>query len=101
MKLYNVKLLTITCEILAQQNVIDILHKHNVSGYTFYEVGGSGTKGIRGQGLQNEKNIKIEVILQEEKLYIILEEIARTLFSDYAIVTYVNDVGVIRMEKFS
>ena len=101
MKLYNVKLLTITCEILAQQNVIDLLHKYSISGYTLYEVSGSGAKGIRGQGFQNEKNVKIEVILQEEKLSDILEEIARTLFSDYAIITYVSDIGVIRMEKFS
>jgi nitrogen regulatory protein PII len=101
MKLYNVKLLTITCEILAQTNVIDILHKHHISGYTFYEVSGNGSKGIRGQGFQSEKNIKIEVILQEEKLSDVLEEIARTLFSDYTIITYVSDVGVVRIEKFS
>jgi nitrogen regulatory protein PII len=101
MKLYSVKLLTITCEILAQTNVIDILQKHGVSGYTFYEVGGNGSKGIRGQGFQSEKNIKIEVILQEKKLSDVLEEIARTLFSDYTIITYVSDVGVVRIEKFS
>ena len=101
MKLYNVKLLTITCEILAQTNIIDILQKHGVSGYTFYEVGGNGSKGIRGQGFQSEKNIKIEVILQEKKLSDVLEEIARTLFSDYTIITYVSDVGVVRIEKFS
>lgn len=101
MKLYDIKLLTIICEAPAQKNITDILEKNNISGYTFYEVGGNGSKGIRGQGLQNEKNIKLEVIMQEEKLYRILEEIARTLFSDYAIVTYVNDVGVIRIEKFS
>lgn len=101
MKFYSIKLLTIICEAPAQKNIIDILEKNNVSGYTFYEVGGNGSKGIRGQGLQNEKNVKLEVILQEETLYRILEEIARTLFSDYAIVTYVSDVGVVRMEKFS
>lgn len=101
MRLYDTKLLTIICEAPAQKNITDILENNNLSGYTFYEVGGNGSKGIRGQGLQNEKNIKLEVILQEEKLYRILEEIARTLFSDYAIVTYVNDVGVIRIEKFS
>ena len=56
MKLYNAKLLTITCEILAQKNVIDILNKHKVSGYTTYEVEGSGSRGIRGQGLKDEKN---------------------------------------------
>jgi len=95
------KLLTITCEILAQTNVIDILHKHHVSGYTFYEVSGNGSKGIRGQGFQNEKNVKIEVILQDKKLFDVLEEIARTMFSDYTIITYVSDIGVVRIEKFS
>ena len=95
------KLLTITCEILAQTNVIDILHKHHVSGYTFYEVSGNGSKGIRGQGFQNEKNVKIEVILQDKKLSDVLEEIARTMFPDYTIITYVSDIDVVRIEKFS
>jgi hypothetical protein len=50
MKLYPVKLLTITCEILAQQNIIDILSKHEITGYTIYEVNGNGARGLRGQG---------------------------------------------------
>lgn len=100
MKLYDVKLLTVTCEILAQKNVIDILTKHKITGYTFYEVEGNGARGLRGQGLKNEKNIKVEVIMQEEKLQSVVEEIARTLFSNFAIILYVSDVGVLRTEKF-
>ena len=100
MKLYNVKLLTVTCEILAQKNVIDILTKHNITGYTTYEVDGNGTKGLRGQGLKNEKNVKVEVIMQEDKLQDIVEEITRTMFSDYAIIVYVSDIGVVRPDKF-
>ena len=100
MKLYGVKLLTITCEILVQQNVIEVLNKHKVSGYTTYEVDGDGSKGIRGQGFKNEKNVKIEVVLSEQKLQDVVEEIARTFFSDYAIILYVSDVGVLRSEKF-
>ena len=100
MKLYNVKLLTITCEILAQENVIDILKKHEISGYTTYEVNGNGARGIRGQGLKTEKNVKVEVIMREEKLDGVVEEISRTLFANFAIVLYVSDVGVVRMEKF-
>ena len=46
MKLYNVKLLTVTCEILAQKNVIDILTKHKITGYTTYEVDGNGARGL-------------------------------------------------------
>ncbi len=100
MKLYNVKLLTITCEILAQENIMGILKKHEITGYTTYEVDGNGARGLRGQGLKTEKNVKVEVIMREEKLQDIVEEISRTLFANYAIVLYVSDVGVLRPEKF-
>jgi nitrogen regulatory protein PII len=100
MKLYDVKLLTITCEILAQENILEILKNHEITGYTKYEVDGNGSRGLRGQGLKNEKNIKIEIIIREEKLQDIVEEISRTLFANFAIVLYVSDVGVLRPEKF-
>ncbi|MFB5619757.1 MAG: P-II family nitrogen regulator [Nitrosopumilus sp.] len=100
MKLYGVKLLTITCEILAQKNIIEILNKHEITGYTTYEVEGNGARGIRGQGFKNEKNVKVEVIMHEEKLQDVVEEISRTLFANFAIVLYVSDIGVLRAEKF-
>jgi nitrogen regulatory protein PII len=100
MKLYDVKLLTITCEILAQKNIIEILKKHDINGYTSFEVGGNGSRGLRGHGLETEKNVKVEVIMHEEKLSGVIEEISRTMFADFAIVLYVSDVGVVRTEKF-
>ena len=100
MKLYNVKLLTITCEILAQKNILEILKNHKITGYTTYEVEGDGTRGLRGQGFKNEKNVKVEVIMHEEKLSDVIEEISRTLFANFAIVLYVSDIGVLRPEKF-
>ncbi|BDQ31414.1 hypothetical protein NZNM25_04120 [Nitrosopumilus zosterae] len=100
MKLYNVKLLTIVCEILAQKNILEILKNHEITGYTTYEVDGNGARGLRGQGFKNEKNVKVEVIMHEEKLSDVVEEISRTLFANFAIVLYVSDVGVVRTEKF-
>ncbi len=100
MKLYNIKLLTVTCEILAQKNIIEILKKHDITGYTTYEVEGNGARGLRGQGLKNEKNVKVEVIMREDKLSDIVEEISRTMFANFAIVLYVSDIGVVRTEKF-
>ena len=100
MKLYTVKLLTITCEILVQKNIIEILKKHKITGYTTYEVNGNGARGLRGQGLKTEKNVKVEVILREEKLSDVIEEISRTLFANFALVLYVSDVQVVRTEKF-
>ncbi len=100
MKLYNIKLLTVTCEILAQKNIIEILKKHDITGYTTYEVEGNGARGLRGQGLKNEKNVKVEVIMREDKLSDIVEEISRTMFANFALVLYVSDVSVVRTEKF-
>ena len=100
MKLYTVKLLTVTCEILAQKNIIEILKKHEITGYTTYEVNGNGARGIRGQGFKSEKNVKVEVIMREEKLQDVVEEISRTMFANFAIVLYVSDVSVVRIEKF-
>jgi len=100
MKLYNVKLLTVTCEILAQKNIIEILKKHKITGYTTYEVEGNGDRGLRGQGFKNEKNVKVEVIMREDKLSDIVEEISRTMFANFALVLYVSDVSVVRTEKF-
>ena len=45
MKLYNIKLLTVTGEILAQKNIIEILKKHDITGYTTYEVEVKGARG--------------------------------------------------------
>lgn len=86
---------------MAQNHVKDILKKHKITGYTSYEVGGMGDKGLRGQGLPEEKNVKIEVVLTEDSAQKVVEEVSRTLFADYAIILYLSDVQVARMEKFS
>ncbi len=100
MRLYNIKLLTITCEIMAQNLVKGILKRHKITGYTSYEVGGMGDSGLRGQGLPEEKNVKIEVVLTEQSAEKVIEELTRTMFSDYAVIFYLSDVQVARMEKF-
>ena len=101
MRFHRAKMLSVTCEILARKSVIEILERHGIKSYTTYDVDGSGSSGIRGRGLQNEKNAKVEVITGDEnRLHDAAEEISRTLFADYAIVLYVSDVGVLRPEKF-
>ena len=85
---------------LNNKKIIEILKKHEITGYTTYEVEGNGARGLRGQGFKNEKNVKVEIIMREDKLSDIVEEISRTMFANFAIVLYVSDVGVVRTEKF-
>jgi len=100
MKLYDMKLLTIICEILLNKKISEILQHHNVTGYTSYEVSGKGDSGMRGHGLPEEKNLKIEIILRQETAEKIIEDIIKTLFSDYSLVFYMTDIKVARTEKF-
>lgn len=58
-----------------------------------------GDSGLR-RGLPEEKNVMIKVGVTEQSAEKIVEEISRTLFSDYAIIVYLSDVQVARMEKF-
>jgi len=99
MKLYDMKLLTVICEILVQKKIIEILDKNNILGYTISEVGGRGDTGLRGIGIPEEKNVKIEVILRPETAEKIIEEVT-ILFADYTLLIHLADTKVVRMEKF-
>ncbi len=101
MRLFPAKLLMVTCEVLAKPGVVGILDKHGVSGYTSYEVDGRGSRGTRGQGLSGDRNVRIDVVLSEARCGDVVEELARTMFSDYAMIVNVCDTGVVRPEKFS
>ena len=85
---------------LHKKILLIFLKKHEITGYTTYEVEGNGARGLRGHGLQTEKNVKVEVIMREDKLSDVIEVISRTLFADFALVLYVSDISVVRTEKF-
>jgi nitrogen regulatory protein PII len=100
MKLFNEKLLTIVCEVLAKRIILEVLEKNHVSGYTMYPASGKGEKGVRGEGIPEESNLKIEIVLSQERSESVIEEISRKLFADYSIILYLSDVEVARAEKF-
>lgn len=101
MKLYEMKLLTVICEIYAVKKVISILEKYEVRGYTISEVGGKGDTGLRGVGLPEEKNMKIETIVRNEIAEKIIGEISTTLIQDHVIIAYLTDTKILRFEKFT
>ena len=101
MKLYDMKLFTAICEIYATKKVIKIFEKYNVRGYTITEVSGNGEAGLRGVGLPEEKNMKIETIIRKETAEKIIEEITLTLIQDHIIIIYLTDTQILRTEKFT
>jgi|SRR5579863_4934646 nitrogen regulatory protein P-II len=69
------------------------------SGYTYCLVHGEGEKGERPRHAE-PANAKIEVICTTEIADQILEHVAENYFKDYAMIAFVDDVRVVRGEKF-
>jgi nitrogen regulatory protein P-II 2 len=93
------KRVTIISEDTVEYRILEELHALGATGYTSYSVHGGGAKGVRPRQ-SVPGNRKIEVIATAEVAQQILEHMAKHYFKDYAIIAYIDDVGVIRGEKF-
>ncbi len=70
------------------------------TGYTCYGVHGEGERGVRPRHAE-PGNTKIEIITTPEVAQNILEHVARTYFDEYAMIAFIDDVEVLRAEKFA
>jgi hypothetical protein len=75
------------------------LHELGATGYTYTVVHGEGAKGPR-PSTWNGPNAKIEVIVTPAVADRILEHVAKNYFESHAVIAYLDDVQVVRAEKF-
>ena len=100
MTTYSMKLVTVITEALTKVPLCRLLSEVGAHGYTVIPVEGMGSKGIREGDLPEYANIQVEVILQPAAAEVLLGRLEKDFFSCYAMVAYVTDVGVLRLEKF-
>jgi nitrogen regulatory protein PII len=96
--------------IITERAILDrvtkIIEKHGATGYTYTSAGGKGSRGMRRMGGGSQvsgllENVKIEVILPDHDVAERLtEEVAATYFDNYAGITYVVPVEILRPGKF-
>lgn len=94
------KLLTVVTEEALERPLVKIIREAGARGYTIVEARGEGRRGKRGPGVEKGGNIRLEVICEEAVADQIAETLHRKYFSDFAMVLYLQDVEVIRGEKF-
>jgi nitrogen regulatory protein P-II 2 len=99
MDLKELTLVTIITERLLRDDIIDIIKGLGVTGYTLSDTTGEGSRGIRASDWEG-KNVKIEVIVTEERADKIIEKISGDYFENYAVVTYTQQVKVVRGQKY-
>jgi nitrogen regulatory protein P-II 2 len=99
LKTQTMKHISIVAEaIIAERLVADVL-RLGASGYTQTAAEGRGSRGVRASEWEG-RNAKIETIVQPAVADKILTHLATHYLKNFAVIAYVNDVEVIRGDKY-
>lgn len=93
------KKITIVAERLLHDQVIDLLKKHQVSGWTAQSVTGEGSRGLRASEWEGS-NVQIYTLVPEALAEAIMADIAEHYFENWSVVVYSQDVEVLRPDKY-
>ena len=99
MELTALKKLTVIAEALLRERILADLKSLGVKGYSIARVEGEGTRHMHTSDFEGD-NIQIDTIVTEEVAQATLETLNRKYFSDFSIIVYLQDVKVLRSERF-
>ena len=99
MELVPLKLVTIVAEGLLEKRLVEEVKRLGAKGYTITPARGEGSRGIRSVDWEGQ-NIRLETIVSEEVALRILQRLQEEYFPHYAVIAYVENVWVVRGEKY-
>jgi nitrogen regulatory protein P-II 2 len=98
-KTHRLKLLTIVAEALLENQLVADVRRLGASGYSIGGVRGEGSRGVRASDFEGQ-NVKIQTIVSEDVATALLDHVAATYFEYYAVIAYMQDVDVVRGDKY-
>ena len=93
------KKITIVAERVLHDQLIDLLKRHHITGWTAQNVTGEGSRGIRASEWEGS-NVQIYTLVTEAIADAIMEHIAKHYFQNWSLVVYSQDVEVLRPDKY-
>jgi len=99
MNTVRMKRITIIGDENVRYRIVKEIKGLGATGYTDCIVHGEGDRGIRPRHAE-PANVRIEVIATPEVAHQIFEHIAANYFENYAMIAFLDDVEVLRGEKF-
>ena len=99
MKTVLMKRIVIIGDNTVEYRLLTEIRNLGASGYTCYAVHGQGARGVRPRHAE-PGNTKIEVIASPDVAQKILEHVSLHYFDNYAMIAFIDDVEVLRAEKF-
>jgi len=102
---YQAKRISIVTEKLNEREIERIVEEAGATGYTVFEGSGKGSHGVKTRDRPSVVGafslVKIEVIVADRATAeTIAERVADTYFEHYSGIVYIDDVEILRQEKF-
>ena len=95
----GLKLVTVVTERLLRDRVLADLRRCGAKGFTITDATGKGSRGVRASEWEGQ-NLRIESVVSPEVAERIVERIADDFFENYAVIVYLQDVQVVRGDKY-
>ena len=91
---------TIVAESILEDRLLGELRALGASGFTVMDVRGEGSRGRRTMDLGG-RNIRVEVVAGVALAEAILAHVADHYFEHFAVIAWVDDVEVVRGDKYA
>jgi nitrogen regulatory protein P-II 2 len=99
MKTIPLKLVTIVAETVLESHLVEEILELGAKGYTCTHASGRGKRGVRVSDVE-EGNVKIETIVSPVVAERILEHLSENYFRHYAVIAYLENIEVVRGDKY-
>lgn len=96
----NAKLLTIFTEASLESRLINDIKQNGGLGYTITNARGRGTQGDRNASWDANANIRVEIVCTAAFSQTMGRYLQEKYYDNYAMVSYISDIQVLRPEKF-
>ncbi len=100
MQTHSRKLLVVICEAALERALVDDARLLGAAGYTISDVRGSGRGGPREGMWEADRSIEVKVICEADVAERLAAHVLATYGTHYAVTLYLDDVSVLRPEKF-
>ncbi len=98
MRLHTMKRVTIVAAAAYKNEILATLDEAGVHHYTFFEVFGKGDHTAPQE--TESRNIRVESIVSSHLMDELIETLHREILGEKAVIVYVQDVDVLRHQKF-
>lgn len=100
MSLVQTKLVTIICEAQLEHDLLQDFDNMAVKGYTISEARGKGHRGLRAADWEQNRNIRIDIVCSAQDGEKIMLHLRDNYYEDFAMISYMTEVDVMRDNKF-